>query len=152
MISGEVAYNQHKRKNGDQYPKRRGAMTHSILVIGGETTLRGKLVTCFNEAGFNVADVPDYTGILEQNGFKADLVIMDETLPSGDSMEACYQLRNISDVPVVLLGNSSSREGWRRVMQADADAYLAKPVRTWELVARVKAILRRHYEIRGKST
>ena len=120
-------------------------MTHGILVIGGETTLRDKLVTCFNEAGFNVAAVPDYTGILfEQNAFKADLVIMDETLPSGDSMEACYQLRNISDVPVVLLGNSSSKEGWRRVVQAGADAYMTKPVRTRELIARVKAILRRY--------
>ncbi len=128
-------------------------MTYSILIIGGEATLRDKLAADFHEAGFVVAAVPDYTGILfEQNGFKPHLVIMDETLPSGDSMETCYQLRNIFDVPVVLLGNSSSREGWRRVMQADADAYLAKPVRTRELVARVKAILRRHYEIRGKST
>jgi len=122
-----------------------GGMTHRILVIGGEATLRDKLAADFHEAGFAVAAVPDYTETLfEQNGFKPDLVIMDETLPSGDSMETCYQLRNIFDVPVVLLGNSSSKEGWRRVMQADADAYLAKPVRIRELIARVKALLRRY--------
>ncbi|MBI3040578.1 MAG: response regulator transcription factor [Chloroflexi bacterium] len=120
-------------------------MTHSILVIGSEPTFRDKLAAAFREAGFAVAAVPDYTGtLLEQNGFKPNLVIMDETLPSGDSMEACYQLRNIFDVPVVLFGNSSSKEGWRRVMQADADAYLAKPVWTRELIARVKALLRRY--------
>lgn len=120
-------------------------MAYSILIVGGEATLRKMLATAFHEAGFAVADVSDYTGTLfEQNGVKPDLVIIDETLPSGDSVEACYQLRNFFDVPVVLLGNSSSKEGWRRVMQADADAYVAKPVRTRELIARVKAILRRY--------
>lgn len=121
-------------------------MTYSIMIIEGKATLRERLATALREADFVVAAVPDYTGTpFEQNGFKPDLVIMDETLPSGDSMEACYQLRNIFDVPVVLVGTSSSQEGWRRVMQADADAYVAKSVTTRELVARVKSILR-HYE------
>ncbi len=120
-------------------------MTYSILIIESEATLREKLATAFHEADFAVATVPDYTGtLLEQNGFKPDLVIMDETLPSGDSMETCYQLRNTFDVPVVLIGNSSNKEGWSRAMRADADAYVAKSVRTRELIARVKAILCRY--------
>ncbi len=120
-------------------------MTYSILIIEGEATLRERLAAALREAHFAVVAVPDYTGTpFEQNGFKPDLVIVDETLPTGDSMEACYQLRNIFDVPVVLVGTSSSQEGWRRVMQADADAYVAKSVTTRELVARVKSILRRY--------
>ncbi|MBA7587458.1 hypothetical protein ES708_29487 [subsurface metagenome] len=59
-------------------------------------------------------------------------------------MAACYQLHNIFGIPVVLLGEDSSDEMWRRVMEADADLYLVKPFSYPELVARVEAILRRY--------
>ncbi len=120
-------------------------MTYSFLVIGGEATSRSELASALHEAGFVVAAVPDYPETLfKQNGFKADLVIMDETLAGRDSTEACYELRNTFGIPVVLLGKDSNEEVWGRVMEADADLYLVKPVKTRELIARVKAILRRY--------
>jgi len=53
-------------------------------------------------------------------------------------------LRSTFGVPVVLLGEDSSDEMWERVMEAEVDLYLVKPFSYRELVARVKAILRRY--------
>jgi len=126
-------------------------MTDSILIIGGEATLRSEIASALSEAGFAIATVPDYPETLfKQNGVKPDIVIMDEVLPSGDGMEACYQLHGAFDIPVILLGEDSSDEVWGRVIESGADLYLLKPVRYRELVARVKAILRR-YKARGNT-
>ena len=127
-------------------------MTYSILIIGGDASLRSELVSTLHEAGFAVASMSDYPETLfKQNGFKPDLVIMDEALPNLDAMEACYELENTFGIPVILLGKDSTDELYRRVMEADASLYLLKPVSHRELIARVKAILRR-YKVRGKIT
>ena len=121
-----------------------------ILIIEGETSLSKELTSVLNEADFSVAAVSDFPEALCKTDFKPDLVIMDAVLPSGDGMDACHQLRNTFGVrvPVVLIGSEeSSDELWGRVLEAEADLYLVKPLRYWELVARVKAILRRY---RGK--
>ncbi len=120
-------------------------MIHSILVIGGEATLRSKLASVLHEASFVVATAPDYHGMLfNHNGFEPDLVIMDEVPLDGDTVEVCYQLRNSFGIPVILLGRDSSKEAWRRVTEAEIDSYVLKPVTYRELVARVKAVLRRY--------
>ena len=120
-------------------------MTGRILIIEGEPSLSKELTSVLNEADFSVAAVPDFPQALRKLAdFKPDMVIMDAVLPSCDGMDACYQLRDILGVPVVLIGSEeSSAELWGRVMEAEADLYLVKPLRYWELVARVKAILRR---------
>lgn len=116
-----------------------------ILVIEDEATLRSELASCLTEAGFAVVSVPDYPEtLLKLDEFRPDIVIMDMILPGRDAMETCHQLRTTFGIPVVLLGEDYSDEVWSRVMEADAKLYLVKPVRTRELIARVKAILRRH--------
>ena len=120
-------------------------MTGSILVAEGEPTLRRELTSALEKAGFVTASVPDYhEELLKLNGFKPDMVIMDEVSPGGDGMEACYQIYNTFGIPVILLGEESSDEMWGRVMEAEADLYLVKPFGYPELVARIKAILRRY--------
>jgi len=120
-------------------------MADSILIIVGEPISRGQIISALTEAGFGVVDVPDYPeALLKLNEFKPDLVIMDTVLPSRDEVEFCHQLHSAFDVPIVLFGEDSSDEVWGRVMEADADLYLVKPFGYRELVARVKAILRRY--------
>ena len=116
-----------------------------ILIIEGEPSLRQELTSALDKADFSVAAVLDFPEALRKLAdFKPDLVIMDVVLPGGDGMDACYQLRNTLGVPVVLIGSEkSSAELWERVLEAEADLYLVKPLRYRELVARVKAILRR---------
>ncbi|HUV56970.1 MAG TPA: response regulator [Dehalococcoidales bacterium] len=123
-------------------------MTGRILVIAGEPISRSQISAALTKATFMVADVPNFPeALLKLNEFKPDVVIMDAVLPGGDGMEACYQLHSLHStfgIPVILLGEDSSDEVWERVMEADADLYLAKPFSYVELAARVKAILRRY--------
>ncbi|MBA7659091.1 Alkaline phosphatase synthesis transcriptional regulatory protein PhoP [subsurface metagenome] len=120
-------------------------MTGRILIIEGEPSLSQELTSALDKAGFAVVNVPNFPeALVKLAQFKPDLVITDVVLPGGDGMEACYQLHNIFGIPVVLLGEDSSDEVWGRVMEADADLYLVKPFSYPELVARVKAILRRY--------
>ena len=117
----------------------------SILIIEGEPSLSQELTSALAKAGFAVVNVPNFPeALVKLTQFKPDLVITDVVLPGGDGMEACYQLHNIFGIPIVLLGEDSSDEVWGRVMEADADLYLVKPFSYPELVARVKAILRRY--------
>jgi len=115
-----------------------------ILIIEGEPSLRKELRSALDEADFSVAAVPDFPEALRKlTDFKPDLIIMDEVLPGGDGWTACCRLRNNLGVPVILVGENPGAEVWWRVMEVDADLYLVKPLRYWELVARLKAILRR---------
>ena len=126
-------------------PIRRATMTDRILVIGGDPSLRNELVSVFSEAGFTVDNVSDYPEALSKlDESKPDIVIMDEALPSKDSMEACSELYFSFGIPVVLLGEDASDEVWERVMEVGADLYQLKPFGYLPLVARVKAILRRY--------
>lgn len=123
----------------------------SILIIEGEPALRARLTSALTEAGFEVADVPDYPEALAKlDEFSPDMAIVDEVLPGGDGKYACSQLYRSFSIPVILMGKESSGEAWMAAVQAGADFYFTKPSHR-ELVARVKAILRRykHYSIKG---
>lgn len=109
--------------------------------------MREQLTSTLTETGFIVADVPDYSeALLKLDEFNPDIAIVDEVLPSGDGKDACSQLHNAFGIPVILLGKDSSGEAWMRAVEAGADCYFTKPSHHQELVARVKAILRRYKE------
>jgi len=128
-------------------------MSDSILIIEGEPSLSKELASAFTEAGFAVDNVPDYPeALLKIDEFKPDMVIVDESLPGRDGIEVCSQLRGTFGVPVVLLGEDSSDEVWERVMEADADLYLTKPISYRVLTARLRAILRRYKRCRNNWT
>ena len=123
----------------------------SILIIEGEPNLRGNLASALTEVGFIVADVRDYPEALQKlDEFKPDIAIVDEALSNEDGREACYQLHSAFGIPVIVLGEDSSDEVWERVMEVEADLYLIKPFSYRELVARIKAILRRYKEVKGE--
>jgi len=115
-----------------------------ILIIEGELALRAKLTSALTKVGFVVADVPDILKANEIRELNPDIAIVDEVLPSGDGKDACSQLHNVFRIPVILMGKESSGEAWMAAVQAGADFYFTKPSHHRELVARVKAILRRY--------
>ncbi len=75
---------------------------------------------------------------------RPDLVILDVMMPGIDGWQACRAIRETSDVPVIMLtGKRNSEEDVVRGLDCGADEYLAKPVGNHELLARVRAVLRR---------
>jgi len=121
----------------------------SILIIEGEPNLRRELATALTGAGFVVAFVPDILKANEIREINPDIAIVDEVLPSGDGKDACSQLHNVFGIPVILMGKDSSGEAWMRAVEAGADFYFTKPSHHQELIARVKAILRRYRRTAG---
>jgi len=120
-------------------------MTGNILVIEGEPALREELTSVLTEAVFEVADVPDYfEALLKLDEFSPDLIILDEELPVVDGWEACHQLHQLLEVPIIVLGEDPSGYVWVRTVEVGADFYLRMPFSCRELTARVTAILRRY--------
>ncbi len=115
-----------------------------LLIVDDDTNLRHTLQYAFGQEGFEVLSVPDGAQALaafRQSG--PDLVILDVMLPGIDGFEVCRRLRKESDVPVIMLTARDTELDKVVGLEIGADDYLAKPFSTRELVARVRAMLRR---------
>jgi len=117
---------------------------HNLLIIDKSGLTPEELSTSvLSEEGFEVAILPDHSEALSRlSELKPDLIILGEGLAE-DSFRVCLQLRQAVNIPVLILGTISRSRGWVRAINAGADLYLTKPVSQAELVARMKAILRR---------
>lgn len=82
-------------------------------------------------------------GLIDAGTRHPDLVILDLGLPDGDGVDFIHDLRNWSQIPVIVLSARSDEADKVRALDAGADDYLTKPFGTPELIARVKAHLRR---------
>lgn len=126
-------------------------MTDNILIIESEPVLKGELVSVFTKAGFTVDNVPDYPEALlklvKLGEFKPNIIIADTGHMDADAWTACSELHQVFDVALILIGRDSRSEAWERAMEAGADFYLTKPFSYMQLVARVKAILRRYKKL-----
>lgn len=119
-------------------------MKHNLLVIDkSDLTLNETVVSTLSREGFKVVTYSDHLEVLSKLGeLQPDLIILGEGLPV-NSFEACSQLRQALDIPIIMLGKVPRATGWVKATENGADCYLVKPFYYSELVARVKAILRR---------
>ena len=118
--------------------------TPHILVVDDHREIRELLAKYFAKNGFRVS-VANGGGEMRQvlRAGAVDLVVLDIMMPGEDGLTLCRQLRQSSDVPVVLL-TAVSEETDRIVgLELGADDYVTKPFNPRELLARVRAILRR---------
>ena len=117
---------------------------YDLLVIDkSNLTSDEAVVLTLSQEGFRVVSYSDYLEALSSlTQLKPDVIILGEGLPV-DSFEVCQQLRQTLDTPIIILGNISRATGWVKAVQSGADCYLVNPFYHPELVARVKAILRR---------
>jgi two-component system OmpR family response regulator len=115
-----------------------------ILVVDDDPHLREVVRYALSRQGYTVREAADGAAALRMQAEQpADLVVLDIVMPELDGIETCRALRAKSRVPIVFL--SSRDEELDRVLglELGADDYVTKPFSTRELVARVKAVLRR---------
>ena len=115
-----------------------------LLVVDDDQHIRALLTRYLTQEGFAVAGVEDGAAMdewLARN--QADLVILDLMLPGEDGLSVARRLRRESRVPIVML--SARGEDIDRIvgLEVGADDYLAKPFNPRELLARIRAVLRR---------
>ena len=121
----------------------------TILVIDDEQNILNLVTAYLGAEGYTVHTATDGpTGLKAAQTLKPDLVVLDVMLPGMDGIEVLTRLRRESDVYVIMLTAKSEETDKIIGLSVGADDYLTKPFSPRELVARVKAALRRY----GKST
>lgn len=119
-------------------------MAPRILVIEDEERIRQFLKRGLTYENYTVDTAVDGKAGLEQaRDNPPDLVLLDLMLPGIDGLEVCRRLRAASDVPILMLTAKESIEDRVAGLDAGADDYLVKPFSFDELLARVRALLRR---------
>lgn len=119
-----------------------------ILVVEDEESLSDPLAFLLGREGFDVQVVDnglDAVTEFERNG--ADLVLLDVMLPGQSGMEVCKQIRSSSAVPIIMLTAKDSEIDKVLGLELGADDYVTKPYSSRELIARVRAVLRRQGEV-----
>jgi DNA-binding response OmpR family regulator len=115
-----------------------------LLIVDDDVNLRHTLGYAFRQEGFEVVTADDGDqALVSFRTTHPDLVILDVMLPSRDGFEVARALRRESDVPVIMLTARDSELDKVVGLEIGADDYLAKPFSTRELIARVRAMLRR---------
>lgn len=115
-----------------------------LLLIDDEANLRHTLSYALRQEGYEVLTAQDGEEGLEIFRTSApDLVILDVMMPKQDGFEVCRKLRKASDVPIVMLTARDTELDKIVGLEIGADDYLAKPFSVRELIARVRAMLRR---------
>ncbi|MGB4594425.1 MAG: response regulator transcription factor [Anaerolineaceae bacterium] len=119
-------------------------MAEKILVVDDEISLQETLAYSLKKEGYSVEVAGDGNLALEMaRSSKPDLVVLDIMLPGKDGFEVCRILRQESNIPVLMLTARDDEIDRVVGLEVGADDYLVKPFSMRELVARVKALLRR---------
>ena len=116
-----------------------------VLVVEDEESFSDALSYMLRKEGFEVAVAATGTGALtefDRNG--ADIVLLDLMLPEMSGTEVCRQLRQKSQVPIIMVTARDSEIDKVVGLEIGADDYITKPYSPRELVARVRAVLRRN--------
>ncbi len=116
----------------------------TILVIEPEAATRGRLAARLRAAGYGVTTARNIaSGLRRAQEAAPDLAIMSVTSPARNSLAVCRRLRSIADIPIILLTDTLSEAERIAALDAGADDYLTEPFGWGELLARVRALLRR---------
>lgn len=116
-----------------------------ILVVDDDPHIRELIRVFLEKEGFDVIEASDGVEALQLwETTPVDLVILDIMMPRLDGWSLCEELRNHSDVPVLMLTAKGETAQKFKGFQLGADDYLVKPFEPPELIARAKALLKRY--------
>jgi two-component system KDP operon response regulator KdpE len=115
-----------------------------VLVVDDEPQIRRVLRSTLTARGYEVHDVRTGEDALESiRESRFDLVLLDVNMPGMSGLAACREIRSGSEVAIIMLTVSDSEEDKVAALDAGADDYVTKPFGTPELLARIRAALRR---------
>ena len=118
-----------------------------VLVVEDERNLREPLVYLLQKEGYDVIEAEDGNSAVENfNTLGADLILLDLMLPGLSGNEVCRIIRAESQVPIIMLTAKDTEIDKVVGLEIGADDYVTKPYSTRELLARMKAVLRRGAE------
>ncbi|QPK83461.1 response regulator transcription factor [Corynebacterium qintianiae] len=120
----------------------------TILIVEDEESLADPLAYLLRKEGFEAVVAPDGQTALEEFSANAiDLVLLDLMLPGMSGTDVCKKLRAISAVPIIMVTARDSEIDKVVGLELGADDYVTKPYSTRELIARIRAVLRRGPEV-----
>jgi two-component system OmpR family response regulator len=115
-----------------------------IVIVDDDAEIRALLTQFLTAQGYGVTAVEDGPALRHAlEGEAADLVVLDLMLPGEDGLSLCRRLRATTSVPIIMLTAMGSETDRVVGLELGADDYLAKPFSTRELLARIRAVLRR---------
>jgi two-component system response regulator MprA len=115
-----------------------------VLILDDEAQIRRVLRTSLVASGFVVREARRGEEALEMlREEKPDLLIIDINLPGMSGFEVCHEIRDFSDAPIIMLSVRNNERDKVRALDSGADDYVVKPFELEELMARVRALLRR---------
>ena len=115
-----------------------------ILVVDDESQLTRVLRTGLTAHGYDVRTAADgVEGLKQANDWRPDLIITDLAMPNMDGLELCRKIRSVSQVPVIVLSAKGEEKIKVEALDLGADDFITKPFGIDELLARVRAALRR---------
>ena len=120
-------------------------MSHgTVLVVDDEPQIRRVMRTALAAQGYAVIEAKNGEEALEKiRAERPDLILLDVNMPGINGLEACREIRQSSDVPIVMLTVRNSERDKVSALDAGADDYVVKPFGIEELLARIRAALRR---------
>jgi two-component system KDP operon response regulator KdpE len=116
----------------------------SILIVDDEPQIRRVLRTIISSNGYSVIEARSGEEALEKiRDERPDLVLLDVNLPGISGLETCREIRHSADIPIIMLTVRNSERDKVQALDAGADDYVVKPFGAEELLARIRAALRR---------
>jgi len=118
--------------------------TPTVLVVEDEMSFVEALMIGLKREGFNVEVATDGVQALERfEAVKPDVLLLDVMLPRISGIDVCRQIRKVSQVPIIMVSAKGGEIYTVVGLEVGADDYVTKPYRIRELVARIRAVLRR---------
>ena len=116
----------------------------TILIVDDEPQIRRVMLTTLTSHGYTVVEAASGEEDLEKlRSERPDLIILDVNMPGISGIETCAEIRTSSDVPIIMLTIRNSERDKVQALDAGADDFVVKPFGVQELMARIRAALRR---------
>ncbi len=120
-----------------------------ILLVCNDLVMRDELTLFLHNSGLQVASVMESKQVLpEMARTRPDLILLRENTRRGNGDDVCIRIRELSDIPIIVLGHALEQADGVEMLEMGADAYLTSPLNPRELLARIRRLLRRTQHLR----